>query len=137
MFLIPAFSRLRNFNASAFGTPATMVKVCYAVGLILLLVGSIIIVGAVFAHSIAGIFGGIAAAFLGVVFLLIGFIGLVIGCFRLRDSFQETLFLVVGMLFIVAAILMFVSSVSVSTWILDLIAWIMIYVAVGSSIHRL
>ena len=75
--------------------------------------------------------------FLGLAFLLIGFIGLIIGCFKLRDSFQETLFLVAGILFIVAMVLIFVPATSAVAWILHIIAWIMIYTASGSSIHKL
>jgi len=183
-FLIPAFSRLKKYNAAVFGTPATLIKIGYAVGLIIVLVGFIIIIGILtaflpssisrppsipsttpvptipttivsptpsilFAVSalrnyltslIWGLLGGLVLIVLGTIFLFIGFVGLIIGCFSLNARFHEPLFLVAGILFIIyliASILVFIPYVSAVAPVLGLIAWILMYVAAGSSIHRL
>jgi len=59
VFLMPAFSRLRNFDPSAFRTLAILIKIGYAIGLVLLLLGSVIIIGVAFTQLIGGALGGL------------------------------------------------------------------------------
>lgn len=80
VFLIPTLSRLRDFNASAFGTPATLIKIglCYRARTTALRLSNH---HRSCVHSVdRGRLRGLAIIGLGTVFLLIGFIGLIIGC---------------------------------------------------------
>ncbi len=126
-FLIPSFSKLRDYDESAFGIPHKLVKIGYVIGFILLILGPLIMISAIFAKSEGLLFGGIALLIIAGILLLIGQIGVIVGMFRLNDRLKETLFLVAGILFIVG---IFISLAS-------FIAWILVLIAAGSAIDKL
>ncbi len=126
-FLIPAFSHLKNADPSMFGTPATLVKIGYAIGFILFIIGIGLILAVVATGNPAMALGGIGLFILGAIFLLIGLIGVAIGMFKLKDKTGDTLFLVAGILFIIGIFI----------GILQFIAWILVFVAANSAINKL
>lgn len=99
-----------------FSTAETLVKLGYFWGLILLVISIPLI------PFIVGIFTGIIA----IVLILIGYIGLIILCFKLKELEREDLYLVAGILLIVGIFL----SIAV------IIAWILLYIALGNSIEK-
>ncbi len=126
-FLIPAFSHLRNADPSAFGTPATLVKIGYAVGFILIIIALVLIVSVTVTGNPGMVIGGMGLFFLGAIFLLIGLIGVAIGMFKLKDKTDESLFLVAGILFIIGIFI----------GILTFIAWILVFVGANSALNKL
>ncbi len=126
-FLVPAFSHFRNSDPSMFGTAATLVKIGYAVGFILFIIGMALIISAIVTLNPGMVFGGLGLSVIGAIFLLIGLIGLIIGMFKLKDKTDETLFLVAGILFIIG----------IFVGILQFIAWILVFVATNSTLNKL
>ncbi len=126
-FLVPAFTHLRNSDPSMFSTAATLVKIGYAIGFILVIIGLALIISVVATPSVAVVFGGLILFIIGAIFLLIGLIGLIIGMFRLKDKTDETLFLVAGILFIIGIFI----------GILQFVAWILVFVAANSTLNKL
>ncbi len=126
-FLVPAFTHLRNSDPSMFGTAATLVKIGYAVGFILFIIGLALVISAIFTLNPGMVFGGLGLFVIGAIFLLIGLVGLIIGMFRLKDKTGETLFLVAGILFIIGIFL----------GILQFVAWILVFVAANSTLNKL
>ncbi len=126
-FLIPAFSHLKNADPSMFGTPATLVKIGYAVGFILFIIGVGLIMSVIATGNPAMVFGGLGLFALGGIFLLIGLIGVAIGMFKLKDKTGETLFLVAGILFIIG----------IFVGILQFIAWILVFIGANSAINKM
>lgn len=100
-----------------FSTAATLIKVGYVWGLILL------IVGAILAIVVVGVF----IALVGYILMILGFIGTIVLCFKLNDKYANTLYLVAGILFILGILFA----------IMGVIAWILLYVALGETIRRL
>ncbi len=128
-FLIPSFSKLEEYDKSAFGTPATLVRVGYIAGFILLAVGFIFVLASV---PFPGSYGLAMAVFLiielvGFILRLIGYIGLAIGMFRLNDRLGEGTFLAAGILFIIGMFLP----------VLSFIGWILVLVGTGHAIDKL
>jgi len=70
---------------------------------------------------------GVFVILIGAVFILIGFIGVIILCFKLNDVYSNTLYLVAGILFIIG---LFIP-------ILAVIAWILLYAGLGSTVRKL
>ncbi len=126
-FLIPAFSRLREYDESKFGTPAKLVKVGYGGGFALLFIAMLVFVGAIFAKSVGMLFGGLGLFGIAAILLFIGLIGIIIGMFKLKDVSGEGLFTAAGVLFIIG---IFVN-------ILTFIAWILVYVAAGKALSKI
>ena len=100
-----------------FSTAATLIKLGYVWGLILL------IVGAVLTLVVIGVF----IVLVGYILLILGFIGTIILCFKLNDKYANALYLVAGILFILGILFS----------IMDVIAWILLYVALGETIRKL
>ena len=126
-YLVPAFSHLKNYDESSFGTPLKLVKLGYVLGFILLILGAIIFATTLVRGGTVSVFGGLAVLVIGVIFLLIGLIGLIIGMFKLKDKTDESIFLAAGILFIIG---IFISIVS-------FIAWILVFVGTGSVLKKL
>ena len=114
--LLPGASSLADYS-ERYSTAASLIKIGYLWGLILILVGIITLV------VIVGIFFVI----IGFILLFIGKIGLIILMFKLNDEFRDSKFLIAGILFILG---IFVS-------LLDLIGWILVYIGAGEAIKRL
>lgn len=112
---IPGLSELARANPE-FSTASSLIKIGYVWGLVLLLVGAILTLLVI----------GIFIAFIGLILLVIGYVGMIILCFKLNDAYQNTLYLVAGILFIL----------SIFIPILGVVAWILIYVALGDTIRK-
>lgn len=125
-FLIPAFSRLREYDEPRFGTSATLVKIGYGGGFALLFLAILVIIGAALAKSAGMLIGGLALFGIAAILLLIGFIGVIIGMFKLKDVTGEGLFTAAGVLFIIG---IFIN-------ILTFIAWILAFIAAGKALDK-
>ncbi len=126
-FLIPAFSRLRDYNPGEFGTPSKLIKIGYAGGLILMIIGGILIAAAAAMGAATLVFAGAGLIIVAAILLFIGLIGLIIGVFRLKGATGEGIFTAAGILFIIG---IFIS-------ILQFIAWILVFVGAGSARNKL
>ncbi len=113
---IPGTGSLAQVNPE-FSTASSLIRIGYLWGLILSLVGAILTL------LIVGIF----ILIIGFVFLLIGFIGIIILCFKLNDEYSNALYLIAGIFFILNIFLGF----------LGIVAWILLYVALGETIKKL
>lgn len=113
---IPGVTGLARVR-SEFSTPAQLIRLGYIVGLLLVLIGIPLILVVI----------GVFVILVGMVFLIIGFIGVVILCFKLNDVYSNTLYLVAGILFIVGIFI----------HILEVLAWILLYIALGKTIRKL
>jgi len=113
---IPGTSSLAQVSPE-FSTASSLIKIGYVWGLILCLVGAVLTL------LIVGIF----ILIIGLVFLLIGFIGIIILCFKLNDEYRNVLYLIAGIFFILSIFLGF----------LGIVAWILLYVALGETIRKL
>ncbi len=136
-YLVPSFRKLKEYDTASFGTSSTLITIGYIGGTVLLIISIVVIFASLLARSLGGIMGGEMIIFVSIILLLIGYIGIIIGCFKLRDHFQETLFLAAGILFIVALVLSFIPYIRTVGGILEFIAWIILYVATGSAIRKL
>lgn len=116
MFL-PGVKKLAELNP-VFKTSKDMIRFGYYYGMILLLIGAITLL----------VLGEASIAFLilATILLFIGYIGLIVLSFKLEKVEGESLYMVAGVLFIVG---IFVD-------ILALLGWMILYVAVGSSIRK-
>ncbi len=132
-FLIPAFSALREYKEDRFGTPAKLIKIGYIGGFILLIIGTLVMIGIassaakVGAPALGSIFGVTAVIIIGAILLLIGQIGIIIGMFGLNDEFKTSSFLAAGILFIIG---IFIS-------ILNFIGWILVFVGARSVLNKI
>ena len=113
---IPGTSSLAQASPE-FSTASSLIKIGYVWGLILSLVGAILTL------LIVGIF----ILIIGLVFLLIGFVGIIILCFKLNDEYRNVLYLIAGIFFILNIFLGF----------LGIVAWILLYVALGDTLRKL
>jgi len=113
---IPGVTGLARVR-SEFSTPAQLIRLGYIVGLLLVLIGIPLIL----------VIMGVFVILIGAVFILIGFIGVIILCFKLNDVYSNTLYLVAGILFIIG---LFIP-------ILAVIAWILLYAGLGSTVRKL
>ncbi len=136
---IPGVSDLASASPE-FSTASSLIKIGHVLGLILLIIGSIlfiiVIIGAMSIMFIGiSILVGIGSILyilyifiVGVIFILIGSIGIIILCFKLNDKYRRnTLYLIAGILFIIGILIP----------VLDLVAWILLYVALGNTIREL
>ena len=114
--LLPGASVLANYN-DKYSTPASLLKIGYLWGLILIVIGVITLI------AIIGAF----LMIIGLILLFIGKIGLIILMFRLSDGFNVSTFMIAGVLFILG---LFIS-------ILDIMAWIIVYIGSKECIERL
>jgi len=139
--LIPGLGKLKQWRAE-FSTAHALVEKGMAGGLILILAGVMAIIASAFALSLDGVIAGSALVLVGLILVvLIGGIGIILACFKLKDSINESMYLVAGILFILSLIISFtgilVPGSLVISEVLSLIGWILIYVAVPRSIASL
>lgn len=113
---IPGSSDLAKSDPE-FSTGATLIKVGYVWGLILLIIGAILTLALI----------GVFIIIIGYVLLILGFVGMIILSFKLKDKYGNTLYLIAGILFILGIIFA----------ILGVVAWILLYVALGDTIRKL
>jgi MFS family permease len=112
---VPGVRRLAELNPE-FETSGTLIHIGLLWGIVLMMIGAVLLV------ALVGIFILLA----GWILTIIGYVGLLILGLKLNDLEKNPLYLVAGILFIVG---IFVP-------ILDFIAWILLYVALGESIRR-
>ncbi|MEM2214485.1 MAG: hypothetical protein QXI72_05740 [Candidatus Nezhaarchaeales archaeon] len=113
---IPGTTKLASIDPR-YSTAATLTKIGYVWGLVLLIIG----VPLIFAFFI-----GLPVMIVGYILLILGYVGVIILCFKLNEVEQNTLYLVAGIMFIIA---IFISVVG-------FVAWILLYVALGDSIRK-
>jgi len=132
---IPGLGKLKQWRAE-FSTAHTLVKIGMVGGLILIPLGIVVIIASAFALSLGGVFAGAGLVLVGLILaLIVGGIGVILACFKLKDVFNESMYLIAGVLFILSLILFIVQALV--SGILSLIGWILIYVAVPRSIASL
>ncbi|MEM0372138.1 MAG: DUF973 family protein [Ignisphaera sp.] len=125
-FVIPGTSKLAEWDEK-FSTSSKLLKIGYGGGAVLMLIAIIIILVAAFTYSLGAFFGGLALVVIGGIMLLVGYIGLIILSFKLNDTFSVTSIMVAGILFIIG----------IFVGVLQFIAWILMYVGLGSAIEKL
>jgi len=136
-YLVPSFRKLRDYDPQSFNTASLLVYLGYVIGTIIEIVGVVIFIASIVAMSLVGILSAIAVIIIGAILLLLGYVGLIIGCFKLKDQFNESLFLVAGILFIISLALSFIPYTSAAGAIIDFIAWIITYVAASTTIQKI
>lgn len=114
-YFIPGTTKLASVDPH-YSTTATLIKIGYIWGLILLIVGTPLVL----------LFVGLPIVIVGLILLLLGYIGVIILCFRLSEVEQCILYVVAGVLFIIA---IFVP-------IIGFVAWVLLYVALEDSIRK-
>ncbi len=133
-FLVPAFSRLRDYKEDRFGTPSKLIKVGYVGGFLLLVIGMLVMIGIIYSAAragaagaaIGGVVGILAILVISVILLFIGQIGVIIGMFRLNDELKTSSFLAAGILFIIG---IFIN-------ILNFIGWILVFIGSRSALRK-
>ncbi len=113
---IPGVKNLADIYPE-FSTAAKLIRIGYIGGLILLLIGAILTLVLI----------GLLIIVIGLILVFLGTIGVIILCFKLKDKYQDTLYLVAGVLFIIG---LFIP-------ILAVIAWILLYAGLGSTVRKL
>lgn len=126
IFIIPGTSRLVSWNEE-FSTSSKLLKVGYGGGMLLLLLALIIIGIGGFMVNLGAVLSGLGLAIIAAIMGIVGYIGFIALSFKLNSVFSESIFTVAGILFIIG---IFVS-------ILVLIAWILMYIGLGSAIDKL
>lgn len=142
---IPGVSKLSKADP-AYSTPATLIKIGYIVGLLLVLIALLVITSMIISVAYSGIsrpgqiigllFASLVLFGIGAVFGFIGFIGLIILCFNLDEKEKITGYKIAGILIIIGSVLSFITYVNYFATILLFIAHIMLYFALGESIEK-
>jgi uncharacterized membrane protein len=112
---VPGVRRLAELNPE-FETSSTLIYIGLLWGIVLMMIGAVLLI------VVVGVFILLA----GWILTIIGYIGLLILGLKLNDLEKNPLYLVAGILFIIG---IFVP-------ILDFIAWILLYAALGESIRK-
>jgi MFS family permease len=112
---VPGVRRLAELNPE-FETSSTLIYIGLLWGIVLMMIGAVLLI------VVVGVFILLA----GWILTIIGYVGLLILGLKLNDLEKNPLYLVAGILFIIG---IFVP-------ILDFIAWILLYVALGESIRK-
>jgi hypothetical protein len=112
---VPGVRRLAELNPE-FETSSTLIYIGLLWGIVLMMIGAVLLI------VVVGVFILLA----GWILTIIGYVGLLILGLKLNDLEKNPLYLVAGILFIVG---IFVP-------ILDFIAWILLYAALGESIRK-
>ncbi|MCS7140539.1 MAG: DUF973 family protein [Nitrososphaerota archaeon] len=99
-------------------TSATLIKLGWIYGVILGVIASL--------TSIIVWFAGLALSIIALVLLILGFVGLIVLCFKLYKKEGMGLYLAAGILFV----LFFIPFC-------PLVAWILLYIALGESIEKM
>jgi hypothetical protein len=136
-YLLPAFSSLKRYDSSYFGTSATLIKIGYLGGLVTAMVGFFILIAGVAISvttllrgsftAVGLILLGVVVLVLGGILLIVGEIGLILGLFKLNDRLKDSTFLAAAIMFIVG----FFVAITI------FVGWILVYIASGSSMGKL
>lgn len=113
----PGVQRLASIDPD-YKTSATLIKLGWIYGVILGVIASLM--------SIIVWFAGLALSIIALVLLILGFVGLIVLCFKLYKKEGMGLYLAAGILFV----LFFIPFC-------PLVAWILLYIALGESIEKM
>ena len=114
--LLPATTEFASYS-SEYATIATLVKIGYVGGLVLLILGFITLM----------FFVGIFLMFAAILLLLIGSVGLALLSLKLHGELDSSAFLIAGILFLIGILVP----------IVRFIAWIIVYVEAGTLAGKL
>jgi len=131
-YLIPSAKQFTIWRPLDFSTPSKLMRLGYVGGALTLLTAFILLIIAVVSGFFVVALLGIVLVIAGFILLLIGRIGVIIFFFRLRDAFNSTLFLITAILLMISLVITFIPVISVSTVVLELIAWVLVLIEVGS-----
>ncbi len=135
--LIPAFSDLSVYKPDTYSTPSTLVKIGYIGLLVVCAISIILAIVAAIAHTLGLAFVAIGLLVLAVILAAVGDIGLAVGLLRLKNDTGDGLFQVSATLIFVAVIVRFIPGITYVGLVLDIISWILIYVAAKSSLAKI
>lgn len=125
-FVVPGASRLAHWNTE-FSSPSKLIRVGLVGGLIVMIIALLILIAGALTLNPGAVLGGLALMVIAGIMSFIGYIGIILLSFRLNKVFGETIFMVAGILFIVG----------IFVGILMFIAWILMFVGLGSAIDKL
>ncbi len=118
-------------------------RICYTgttlmlVGLVIMVLGLIVLAAVFAAASSSAVIGGLALFGVFVIGAIIALIGniltFVVGAFKLHSRYQNSLYMVAGILFVIGIILMFLGLGG----ILTAVGYILMYMALGDTINKL
>jgi hypothetical protein len=148
-FFVPGASKVGRANPE-FSTASTLIKIGYFWGYLIGLILGVIFVGLIiysiilrsFALFILSLMGLLIGAIIVAILVLIGIIGLILLAYKFYELEKISLYLAVLILLILSLVFSFMSFisykdvVSLLARVLALIAWILLYVALGESIKR-
>jgi hypothetical protein len=147
-FFVPGVSKVGKANPE-FSTAATLIKIGYFWGILVLLI-SLVVIGVVVAYAIITRSPSILIALLGLIpvllvcaiLILVGYVGLLVLVYKFHELERIGLYLAVFILLILDLVLGFVvfvpymGVVTVPLGVISLVAWILLYVALRESIRR-
>ena len=147
-FFVPGASRVGKANPE-FSTAATLIRIGYFWGILVLLI-SLVVIGVVAAYAIVTKSPSILIALLGLIpvllvctiLVLVGYVGLLVLVYKFHELERIGLYLAVFILLILNLVLGFVvfvpytGVVIVPSEAISLVAWILLYVALGESSRR-
>jgi len=147
-FFVPGASRVGKANPE-FSTAATLIKIGYFWGILVLLI-SLVVIGVVVAYAIITQSPFILIALLGlvpvilvcIILILVGYVGLLVLVYKFHELERIGLYLAVFILLILDLVLGFVALVPytgvviIPSGVISLVAWILLYVALRESIKR-
>jgi hypothetical protein len=148
-FFVPGASKVGRANPE-FSTASTLIRIGYFWGYLIGLILGVIFVGLIiysiilpsFALFILSLMGVFIGAIIVAILVLIGIIGLILLAYKFYELEKISLYLAVFILLILSLVFSFMSFipyvgvVSLLAGVLDFIAWILLYVALGESIKR-
>jgi hypothetical protein len=148
-FFVPGASKVGRANPE-FSTASTLIKIGYFWGYLIGIILGVVFVGLIiysiilrsFALFILSLMGVSIGAIIVAILVLIGYIGLILLAYKFYELEKISLYLAVFILLILSLVFSFMSFipyvgvVSLLAGVLDFIAWILLYVALGESIRR-
>ena len=148
-FFVPGASKVGRANPE-FSTASTLIKIGYFWGYLIGIILGVIFVGLIIysiilrslALFILSLMGVLIGAIIVAILVLIGIIGLILLAYKFYELEKISLYLAVLILLILSLVFSFMSFisykdvVSLLARVLALIAWILLYVALGESIGR-
>ena len=147
-FFVPGASRVGKANPE-FSTAATLIRIGYFWGILVLLI-SLVVIGVVVVYAIVTQSPSILITLLGLIpvllvctiLVLVGYVGLLVLVYKFHELERIGLYLAVFILLILDLVLGFVvfvpytGVVIVPSEAISLVAWILLYVALGESSRR-
>jgi hypothetical protein len=147
-FFVPGVSKVGKANPE-FSTAARLIKIGYFWGILVLLI-SLVVIGVVVAYAIIAQSPSILIALLGlvpvllvcIILILVGYVGLLVLVYKFHELEKIGLYLAVFILLILdlalgfAVFVPYAGVVIVPSEAISLVAWVLLYIALGESIRR-